>query len=204
MSNGNEVPCSAVIIHGPKECGKTRNAQALVEALGLVGVVDGWEPNQKIKNDYLHLTNWAPEEIALPDERHGLRILPFHVAMAECGLAPVRSVNQADATPANIDVDEIFEALAWQSDARLNLVASELAVAEEKMTDRRGDVSENQFQVGDVVTLKSGGAGMTVTELGCCASVECCWFEYGNEMQARNFPLIALKAFNSQADEMPF
>lgn len=174
-------PYFAVIVHGPKMCGKTRNAQVLVEGLGLDGVIDDWDrkKDSAVHKRHLHLTNLPPEAILPPKD---VKVMSFDEAMRQ--------------------VDEYRRKTS--NDTRLNLVAAELGVAEEKVGARRGESPENQFQVGDVVTLKSGGAGMTVTELGCCASVECCWFEYGNEMQQRNFPLIALKAFASRVDEMPF
>lgn len=36
------------LVHGPARCGKTHNAQAIADALGLTEIVDDWQPGQPI------------------------------------------------------------------------------------------------------------------------------------------------------------
>jgi hypothetical protein len=36
------------LVHGPEGCGKTRNAQAIADALGLTQIVDNWLPGQPV------------------------------------------------------------------------------------------------------------------------------------------------------------
>lgn len=75
---------NTVVIHGPKGCGKTRNAQALAAHFGCSSVVDDWNGRDWIDDGSLVLTNvedWKAS--ALPIRR---RVLPFASAMREAGL----------------------------------------------------------------------------------------------------------------------
>jgi uncharacterized protein YodC (DUF2158 family) len=63
----------------------------------------------------------------------------------------------------------------------------------------------SDFNIGDIVQLKSGGPKMTVVDLlpsvgiGSLEGATCTWFDR-NKRQAGNFPLDALKAV-SEHDE---
>jgi len=50
---------NTVIVVGPQGCGKTRNAQALVQRLGCRGIVDDWVPGVALVPGALHLTHEA-------------------------------------------------------------------------------------------------------------------------------------------------
>lgn len=57
-----------------------------------------------------------------------------------------------------------------------------------------------EIKVGDTVTLKSGGPGMTVEKFVQLAAVPgnsaaCVWFDAHNNIQRNTFPLAALEAY---------
>ncbi|MGE8501657.1 MAG: hypothetical protein ACN6P1_05405 [Pseudomonas sp.] len=59
------------LVYGPEGCGKTKNARAIADALGLTDIVDDWQPGQPIPGTKtLVLTN--NEGPALPFTRHAL------------------------------------------------------------------------------------------------------------------------------------
>lgn len=65
------------LVHGPKACGKTRNAHAIAEALGLCDIRDDWEPGMPVAiTGGLYLTNSEG-----PFYHFTRRILPFDLAM---------------------------------------------------------------------------------------------------------------------------
>ncbi|QOJ24085.1 MAG: AAA family ATPase [Gammaproteobacteria bacterium] len=47
----------SVIIYGPQGCGKTSNAKALAQHLGVGNIKDNWKPGDKLPEDTLALTN---------------------------------------------------------------------------------------------------------------------------------------------------
>lgn len=65
----------ALIVHGPAGCGKTYNAEKLRKAFDLQGIVDGYEPGDRIEPGHLHLSWVAP--------RHPVRarVMAFDDAM---------------------------------------------------------------------------------------------------------------------------
>lgn len=75
----------SVIVHGPQGCGKTTNAEAIREALGLSAVVDDWKRGQPFPVDgALILTN--DDGIFHTVHRQVFRVLSFDDAMAETGV----------------------------------------------------------------------------------------------------------------------
>lgn len=56
-----------------------------------------------------------------------------------------------------------------------------------------------QFKVGDVVQLKSGGPGMTVSDIE-ADGVRCVWFA-GNENKIGHFPSSILKLYEADSTE---
>lgn len=52
----------------------------------------------------------------------------------------------------------------------------------------------NNFKIGDVVQLKSGGPAMTVSETNDAGMVLCTWFNSQNELQKQAFTQEILKA----------
>lgn len=75
---------ATILIHGPKACGKTRNAQALAAHFGCSRIVDDWNGRDRVAPGALVLTNvddWKAS--ALPTTR---RVMPFALAMREAGL----------------------------------------------------------------------------------------------------------------------
>lgn len=66
------------LVHGPQGCGKTRNAQAIAKALGLIEIVDDWHPGMPVpKTKALVLTNETG-----PFEPFSRRVLSFDQAMS--------------------------------------------------------------------------------------------------------------------------
>lgn len=61
----SEEPCviqRSYLVHGPEECGKTRHARAIADALDLTHIVDDWTPGMPFPPlDALVLTNQAGE-----------------------------------------------------------------------------------------------------------------------------------------------
>lgn len=47
----------STIIYGPQGCGKTSNAKALAQHLGLSNIIDDWMPDDELPEDTLALTN---------------------------------------------------------------------------------------------------------------------------------------------------
>lgn len=43
-TKGSRPTVKSHLVHGPMACGKTRNAQAIADALGLTGILDNWYP----------------------------------------------------------------------------------------------------------------------------------------------------------------
>lgn len=65
------------LVHGPEGCGKTRNARAIADALGLPDILDDWQPGMPWPTTKtLVLTNHS-----LPADA-GVRVLTFEQAMA--------------------------------------------------------------------------------------------------------------------------
>lgn len=86
------------LVHGPKACGKTRNAQAIAAALGLRDVRDEWEPGMPVATTgSLYLTNSEG-----PFDPFTRRILPFDLAMRVVAgeLHPHQALDIAHAQPA--------------------------------------------------------------------------------------------------------
>lgn len=66
------------LVHGPEGCGKTRNAQAIADALGLTQIVDDWQPGQPVPlTKALVLTNDPG-----PHHPFTRRVLTFDQAMS--------------------------------------------------------------------------------------------------------------------------
>lgn len=66
------------LVHGPEGCGKTSNAQAIADALGLTEIVDDWHPGMKAPTTKaLVLTNESG-----PFEPFIRRVLSFDQAMS--------------------------------------------------------------------------------------------------------------------------
>lgn len=65
------------LVHGPEGCGKSRNARAIADALGLPDILDDWQPGMPWPTTKtLVLTNHS-----LPADA-GVRVLTFEQAMA--------------------------------------------------------------------------------------------------------------------------
>lgn len=65
------------LVYGPEGCGKTRNAQAIADALGLTEIVDGWLPGDPVPpRKALLLSTEAPD---FPTHK---RVLTFDQAMS--------------------------------------------------------------------------------------------------------------------------
>jgi len=57
-------------------------------------------------------------------------------------------------------------------------------------------MSENEFKIGDVIILKSGGPGMTVEEVDDEEdTVHCQWFVNGKKLEDGWFPADSLKRY---------
>jgi len=83
-----------VVVHGPMACGKTRNKDALMRALGCNHVYDGWDGIEQLYRairwscngdvpvgDWLILTSHPT-----PQAPAGTKVLPFGEAMRIAGL----------------------------------------------------------------------------------------------------------------------
>lgn len=76
----SELPTSnrSVLVYGPMACGKTRNAQAIADALGLTDIRDEWYPGIPLPHrNALALTN-SPAPFDLPAT---MRLMSFEEAM---------------------------------------------------------------------------------------------------------------------------
>lgn len=71
----------AVIVYGPKACGKTRNGLYLRKAYGMRYIVDGWDCSQPITINALHLTN-SIDGRKFPSDA---LVVSFTAAMAKAG-----------------------------------------------------------------------------------------------------------------------
>lgn len=71
-----------VIVYGPQGCGKTRYGKALMAKFGCIGIFDdfGWNPSQRVKPGYLHLSNLSGEQLE-KFRRNGAHIIPFDLAI---------------------------------------------------------------------------------------------------------------------------
>ena len=66
------------LVYGPQQCGKTRNARAIADALGLVDILDDWKPDMPApKTKTLVLTNETG-----PFQPFTRRVLSFEQAMS--------------------------------------------------------------------------------------------------------------------------
>jgi uncharacterized protein YodC (DUF2158 family) len=57
-------------------------------------------------------------------------------------------------------------------------------------------MTEQQFKVGDVVMLKSGGPTMTVGSIAPGGVIECLWFDKNNEQQHAAFSPATLEHYS--------
>jgi hypothetical protein len=57
---------SVTIIHGPRACGKTHNAELFRRKYGHREIIDGWDGRSKLPDDALVLTNVLPPQMKLP------------------------------------------------------------------------------------------------------------------------------------------
>ena len=64
-------------------------------------------------------------------------------------------------------------------------------------------MSAENFKLGDVVQLKSGGPSMTVTYVGSENTLYCKWFE-GSKVHEGEFPSSALKRVPEDIGQTPF
>lgn len=55
-SPSSRYALAAVLVYGPQGCGKTTNAQRIRQALGLLHVIDDWQPGDPKPADTLLLT----------------------------------------------------------------------------------------------------------------------------------------------------
>ena len=57
---------------------------------------------------------------------------------------------------------------------------------------KSGNIVATEFEIGDIVQLKSGGPGMTVQAILSNGHYKCQWFA-GKKLESGNFPLGSLK-----------
>lgn len=127
------MPANTVIVYGPRACGKTRHAEALMKHFNCNSIVDESTPWFTFKEGALHLTahdftgveSFTPMHWANP-----IRVVPFADAMAEMG-APKKPlsvlVEEAKARVAAMSPEE-REAM-WQVQ-RESWVRGEMAMGE--------------------------------------------------------------------------
>lgn len=59
------------------------------------------------------------------------------------------------------------------------------------------------FKIGEVVVLKSGGPKLTVSAINSDQTIVCCWFDRNEILHYANFVAIVLKKIESSSNVLP-
>lgn len=55
-----------LFVYGPHRSGKTTNSEKLRQFFGCKGIIDTWEPRDKLKRGFLHLGHRPPQNATIP------------------------------------------------------------------------------------------------------------------------------------------